>query len=249
MNSTAHERVVPLSMATAEAPARGAATPDRALAENRLLTGDTTRQITNAYNTVRARVLAHVERTDNRRVAVVSPVTGDGKSLSAANLAISIARDFAHSAALLDFDLHRPSLGGLFQLEVDRGVDDFLVGEDLPLSRIGQSTAFDGLTVYPVRRPRARASELVAGDRAAALIADITQTDPSRIVVIDLPPLLATPDAQLTATRCGGVLLVVRDGHTPTDSIERALELLREHTVVGAMLNESDDVATHYYAY
>jgi Mrp family chromosome partitioning ATPase len=57
----------------------------------------------------------------------VSPVSSDGKSLTAANVAISLARDLSHTAALVDYDLHRPSVADLFGVSVSCGVDDFLV--------------------------------------------------------------------------------------------------------------------------
>lgn len=249
MSASVSDRVTPLPVATRSAPPRASTSDSEALAEKRLLTISAPNQVKNAYNTVRARVLSHVAATGDRRVAVVSPVSGDGKSLTAANVAISVARDLSFDAALLDFDLHRPSVASLFDLEVTKGVDDFLAGEALALDQLGYATPFHGLTVFPVRRPRARASELVASERAIKLVDELIAADPNRVLLIDLPPLLATPDAQLLASRCGGALMVVRDGQTPGDTIVRAVELLSDVPIVGAVLNQSDDVATHYYAY
>ena len=249
MTLPADDRVVPLKVASPAVEADDQGVSDPALAERRLLTSAATKDMVNAYNTVRARVFSHVESTGDRRLAVASPVASDGKSLTAANLAISIARDLSHTAALIDFDLHRPSLATLFGLNVERGVDDYLAGQDLALDELGHATPYDGLTVYPVRRARARASEFVATERASKLVDAIAQQSPSTVVLIDLPPLLATPDAQLVACRSGGVLLVVRDGHTPAEMIQRAVELIDDTVLVGAVLNESDDVANHYYAY
>ncbi|MEO1575877.1 MAG: CpsD/CapB family tyrosine-protein kinase [Pseudomonadota bacterium] len=249
MTQMAKERVVPLKVASSAADEDPQDVQDDALAERRLLTARSGKDMINAYNTVRARVFSHVQATGDRRLAVVSPVASDGKSLTAANLAISIARDLSHDAALVDFDLHRPSLADLFGLSVTRGVDDYLTGRETSPDALGHDTAFDGLTVYPVRRARARASELVATKRAETLIDSLAAATPSTVVVIDLPPLLATPDAQLLSQRAGGVLLVLRDGHTPADMIERAVELLDGSALVGAVLNESNDVANNYYAY
>lgn len=249
MTQMAEDRVVPLKVAPSAADEDPQEVQDDALSERRLLTATAGKDTINAYNTVRARIFSHVSATGDRRLAVVSPVASDGKSLTAANLAISIARDLTHDAALIDFDLHRPSLAALFGLSVTQGVDDYLVGREASLDALGHATPFEGLTVYPVRRARTRASELVASARAETLIDGIASASASTVVVIDLPPLLATPDAQLLAHRAGGVLLVVRDGHTPADMIERAVELLDGTTLVGAVLNESDDVANNYYAY
>lgn len=248
MNMTAKDRVVPLN-ATPATETDPVDVQDDALFERRLLTAKASKDTINAYNTVRARVFSHIRSTGDRRLAVVSPVASDGKSLTAANLAISIARDLSHKAALVDFDLHRPSLAALFGLSVDQGVDDYLVGQTGNIEALGHATAFEGLTLYPVRRARTRASELIATQSAEKLIDGIAAQSPSTVVVIDLPPLLATPDAQLLAQRAGGVLLVVRDGHTPAAMIERAVELLDGTAIVGAVLNESDDVANNYYAY
>lgn len=242
----ADQRIVPLNPPP---PVDDDGVFDSTLSERRLLTSASAKDMVNAYNTVRARVLAHIDASSDARIAVVSPVSSDGKSLTAANVAISISRDLSHCAALVDFDLHRPSLAELFDLDVDRGVDDYLLGQDIDLAALGKRTAYEGLTVFPVRRPRARASELVATERADALLTAIGQRDPSTVVIVDLPPLLATPDARLTATRCGGALMIIRDGHTPADMIERAIELLDGATLIGAVLNESDDVANSYYAY
>ncbi|MEL7449126.1 MAG: CpsD/CapB family tyrosine-protein kinase [Pseudomonadota bacterium] len=253
-HANADRTVVPLRDASEDPAASGsspgvAAPSMAALAERRLMTPDSARDVTNAYNTIRATALQRLGDLQANSLAVVSPISGDGKSLTAANLAISVAREEGRSAVLVDLDLHRPSLARLFAAAPLHGVDDFLSGRHDDIEAMRLETGFDRLSLLPVRRARSNASELVASERAADMLTRLCQPDPSRLVIVDLPPLLATPDARLMVERCGASLLVVRDGHTPAPMLTRAAEILDGHPIAGVVLNNSRDESNQYYNY
>ena len=90
-------------------------------------------------------------------------------------------------------------------------------------------------------------SELVATQRMADLVQELRVRYVNRIVIFDLPPVLLADDALAFAPLVQAGLFVVAEGQTVRDDITRSMELLRELTIVGTVLNRSNDGAGAYY--
>ena len=191
---------------------------DAVLENSRLLYSGADKSLVNACNIVRQKVLRRLKNTDNKTVGVVSPVVGDGKSLVAMNLALSIARQPHSDVVLVELDLHKPKLAQTLDMRVERGCDDFLSDNEVSLEECLVDPGIANLHVLPVRRARHSASELIAGDRLPELLQLLRNPNYQRIVIFDLPPLFATPDATTVLEMCGTSLFVARDGHTPSDT-------------------------------
>lgn len=195
-----------------------------------------------------------ISRAENgravRAIIVTSPAKGDGKSLTAANLALTMAQEYQHRVLLLDADLRRPTLHQLFGISEAPGLTDVLMGaatlEDavVPLEE-------HHLTVLPSGVPATHPAELL-GSAAMRRTLDTVRTRFDR-VVLDMPPVSPLADVQIVSAMADAVLLVVRAGVTQKPAIERALAGLDAGKVMGLVLNEagSDGTAEGYggYAY
>ncbi len=181
-----------------------------------------------------------------RSIAVLSPAEDDGKTTTAVNLAISLANDRRHTVLLVDCDLRRPAIAGVFGIKPQYGIDDVLRGE----ASIGQCLyhpePFERLVVFPARAALANSSESLAGPQGRALVTELRGRYPERIIVFDLPPVLGADDALafLPQVECG--LVVVAERSTRRDELLRCMELLRSTPIVGTVLNKALEARSGY---
>lgn len=170
-----------------------------------------------------------------RAIVVTSPLPGDGKSTLAGNLAVSLAAAGRH-VILVDADLRRPMIAGLFGLPEGAGLTDLLAGRaevaDIA-HKVGQSR---NLAVITSGRIPPNPSELLGSNRMRDLIQTLSE---HAFVIIDSPPLLPVTDAAVLATSADGALIVVTAGKTTYDMLHRANENLGKANArtLGIVLN------------
>jgi receptor protein-tyrosine kinase len=179
--------------------------------------------------------LAHLRSERGiRTILVTSSSSGEGKSFTAANLALAEAQLDDNPTILCDFDMRRPSLHRTFQLDRGPGVSDYLLGRaelTAVIQRIGDSNLFlltaGTLVINPL--------ELLHLDRTRLLLE--TLAFPFRRVILDSPPLLAASDASLLAALADGTLLVARMGATRVDAMGHAIQSLGQSNILGIVAN------------
>lgn len=216
--------------------------------ENRLITDDPESiQLADAFRILRTRVYQRMSAINARTLAITSPNMNEGKSVVAANLAISLTQFAEHTVLLVDVDLRRPSLHKTFGIEPKPGLSDYLV-DDTPLSECLVSPDVGGLVVLPAGSPLARSSEALSSTRMAALADELKNRYPDRIVLYDLPPLLPTDDALVFLPFADAALLVIEEGRTRAPEIERAVDMLESCHLLGTVLNKSTS-SDKSYAY
>jgi len=190
------------------------------------------------FRTLRGRIDALATQRPVHSVAVISPNPGEGKTTAAINLAAVTAMGVGQRVVLVDCDLRQPSVAGVLGIEPLNGVSEILSG-DASIDEAIIRMEDPGFDVIAVRSLPANPSELLASERMAQLIEDLGQRYDR--VVVDTPAALGLPDVKALAEICDGLLVVVRAGRTPSESIEMVLELVDRRRVLGLMLN--DDVS------
>ena len=172
-----------------------------------------------------------------RRVLLVtSPAKGDGKSITAANLALTMAQEFNRKVVLVDADLRRPTVQALFGIPDQPGLVDVL-GGCASLEDALVLLPDVHLAVLPAGLAPAQPAELL-GSAAMRRTLEALRSRFDRVIV-DVPPVLPLADVGVLAPQCDGVLLVVRAGATPKPLIERALNTFDAERLLGVVLNES----------
>lgn len=181
-------------------------------------------------------------------VMVTSAISGEGKSLTITNLALTLTRSYERRVLLVDADLRRPTLHRIFGLNRVRGVNEYV--------RSAGSTVIDLVPVSP------RLFLLPAGEPEADPIGALTSETLERIVksgrdmfdwvLIDTPPIGLLPDAGLIAPHADGALLVVRAAHSPHELIKHAVDTLGRERILGVVFNGADISRRYggdYYGY
>lgn len=227
-------------------PAREVPISAGVLRANRLVSADIEDHRADVFRMLRTRVLQRLEATGKNTLAVCSGNAGEGKTLVACNLAISLARHIRHSVLLADLDLRSPGVHKCFGLPTNPGLVDILKGRN-SLSECLVSPGIPRLALLPQYGPVQNSSELLAEPRMASLAMELKRQDPHRIVIYDLPPLLLADDPLVCLRYADAMLLVIQEGRTKRSAVERSVELVGDTEILGIVLNDSRYVRTRYY--
>jgi capsular exopolysaccharide synthesis family protein len=213
---------------------------DNVLRENRILTGLEPGAFSDAYNLLRTQVLQRFKENNWNVLAVTSPGRGAGKTLTAINLAISIAREVDYTVLLVDANLRHPWMLEHFGLEKRAGLSDYLL-HDTPISELlVKSSRVEHLMLLPGGEPISNSAEMLNSPKMVQLVKDMKSSYHSRIIIFDLPPVLTSADALAFSPYVDAALLVVEEGVTEKQDLERAVELLNATNIVGTVLNKAE---------
>ena len=188
------------------------------------------------YRQLRTR-LSHAEGASTlRTVLITSPQKGEGKSVTAANLALTMAQELQRRVILVEADLRKPSLQNLFGLPPGPGLAEYLSGA-VELKDVMRFLPDHNLTVIHAGSAPTNPAELL-GSTAMRRLLDQLRTRFDR-VLLDTPPVLPLADVAVLAPLVDGTLMVVRAGVTPKPAIENALRAFDSSRLLGVVLNES----------
>jgi len=206
---------------------------------------------TEEFRSLRTRInhLQSMQRLHTLVVTSASPA--EGKSFTAANLAIVESHLQGNFTVLCDFDFRRPIVHSLFRIDRSPGLTDYLQGK-ATLAEIIRRIAGTNLFLIPAGSAVLNPLELLNLKEVKVLLDRL----PSMFnwIVLDSPPLLFAADANLLATLCDGTLLVVRLGQTTIDAVSRALTGMSHNNVIGVVANaakrgELYSKYTYYHSY
>lgn len=170
------------------------------------------------------------------RLLVTSAGQGEGKSTTAANLAVAFGQA-GKRVILLDADLRRSHLHRLFDLRNSRGLTSLLVNHEATAAAALRSTAFPTVRLVPAGAAPPNAAELVASERMRAVLEDLAGL--ADIVIVDSPPVLGVSDPVILAAAGGAALLVAQAGVTRPRSLLRARDALlkTDAVLLGVVVN------------
>jgi Mrp family chromosome partitioning ATPase len=195
---------------------------------------------------LRTRVLQRTRSNRWTTIGVTSPGPGEGKSVTALNLAVAIAREGNSNVFLIDLDMRNPKMCAYLGAVPPREINDCLAGDARPQDVLF-SIGVDHLSLAGTLTPTDEASELLATGRVEELFQYIRGIAPEPLILVDLPPLLSTDDAIIIAPKVDAVLLVLAEGKSKRDGAAKALDLLAEFKLAGIVLNRSHSVVGDYY--
>lgn len=216
------------------------------LRRNRILTGREHDDATSAYKILRTQVLQRLAASGGSTLAVTSPGTGQGKTLTAINLAMSLAAKMDYTVLLVDLDMRRPSIHRYMGLTVEHGIAELLTGE-ATITQVLVNPGIDRMVVLPGRDRVHNSSELLASPRMSRLLTDLKTRYRSRLVIFDLPPVLIGDDALAIAPQMDAVLMVLDEGRTKKNEVIRAMQILKSSNVIGTALNRSRETSRDFY--
>ena len=190
------------------------------------------------YRKLRARIFQVTEKDFLNTLMVTSSQAGEGKTVTAINLAVAIAHEIDHTVLLIDADLRKPSVHKYLGLNPKYGLSDYLENRrDLSLSDIMIKTGIGKLVVMPAGNPPEKPAELISSDRMRLLIREIKHRYRDRYIIFDSSPLLMTADSLSLCDYMDGILFVVQAATTPKKAVKQALSSIRGYNILGTVFN------------
>lgn len=211
---------------------------EKTLQQQRVVAGFFDDSRAEAYRQLRSQVLDKLNQNNWNTLAITSPNEQAGKTHTAVNLAISIAKEVNQTVMLVDLDIRKPNVHERFGVTVEKGIVDCLEDGE-PVANIMFNPGIPRLVVVPGRALGYHSSELLSSPEMAAFLADIRSRYQSRIIIFDLPPLLRNDDALVFTPNADACLLVIEDGATSREDISRSMQLLGRSNLIGTVLNKA----------
>ena len=199
------------------------------------------------FRALRTRILQAGERLQMRAFVVTSSGVGEGKTLTALNLAWMLAQSEGVRALIIDSDLRQPCATDYLGIDMSVGLSEVLDGQ-LSLQQAVVRLDPAGLYLLPGGRAREDVAEMLSGPTFARVIAEARRL--FDYIIIDAPPLGIFTDANVLISRADAALLVVRAGKTRYSHIDKLLEQLPRERVLGVILNRAEDQpdsSSYYY--
>ncbi len=240
----------------ADAAAHGAPLPMPAncklnpthLETTRIVAFDGENPQTSAYDMLRTRIMQKMRFAGWHTLGVTSPRAGCGKTVTAINLAFSLARQPDQTIILADLDFRKPNVSRYLGFDADRDVHSVLNGDaELTASFSRPDLGGPGLRILANSAPVMDPSIIVHSQRMKKLMKSMKDASGSGFVIADLPPVLAADDVIALLPQLDCILLIVAAGETTPAEIEECDRLLSAANSVDIALNKSDEADHSYY--
>lgn len=222
--------------------------PADVLEYHRIVSGLQDRALMAPYKMLRTQVLQRMQQSQWTTLAVTGPRENVGKTLTAVNLAVSLASSSNHAVFLVELDLRRPSIHTVFGYQPEYGIAEHLL-DSIPIEKVAFSPGVERLTVIPGTRALEHSSELLSSPAMQQFVEQLKGRDARRLCIFDLPPVLMSDDVLAFSPLVDALLLVVEDGKTTREDLNRSLELIADLHLIGTVLNKSEDVIKSDYSY
>ncbi|MEK6758797.1 MAG: XrtA-associated tyrosine autokinase [Deltaproteobacteria bacterium] len=209
-------------------------------------------EIAEEYRKLKSIIVRYSKNEGFRNTFVVTSSLGmEGKSLTALNIAVTMAQEYDHTVLLVDADIRKPSIASYLGIEAARGVTDCLIdGVDLGDAII--KTDIGKLSFLPAGKRVDNPVELLSSQKMKNIITEIKTRYSNRYIIIDTPPILPFAETRTLSLLADGVVFVVRESCASESNIKEAFELLGGSNLLGVVYNAATvgpGRSNHYYGY
>lgn len=209
------------------------------LEANRVISAFMDQKLLDTYNLLRTQLLSKTREQGWNTIMVTSATPKEGKTTTAVNLGLSIARDVMQTTLVVDANLRTPRLEKILDLQCNQGLADYLM-DGTDLSELLVSPNQDKFVVLPAGRPLVETTDILGSPRMKELVQELKGRYIDRYIIFDCPHILDMPDSLIFSSYVSAILLVVEAGKTPRDKIKRALDTLKNSNVVGLVINKTN---------
>ncbi len=202
-------------------------------------------RMTDRMKTLRVQIMNRFKQTGGNSLLITSANPGEGKTFMAINLGISIAQEMDRTVLIVDADLRRPDRRhsnfsrDFFGIDMERGLSDYLNGS-AEIEELLINPGIEKLTILPAGQAVSNSAEHLNSPRMVALIKEMRERYcDDRVIIFDSPALLTASDPLVLARNVDAVLLVVEAERTAPADVQRCMELLKDCSLMGTVLNKA----------
>ena len=194
-----------------------------------------------AYKVLRTQIRQRTKEQGMNTIMVTSVKPGEGKTVTAINLALTFAREYHQTVLLVDCDLKKQDIHRYLGFASDRGLIDYLE-YDMPLKDFIIWPGIEKLTLISGGRVVSDSSELLGSPKMKELLEDMKTRYNDRYVILDVPAVIDGADAMVFAPLVDGIIMVVEKGATSLSDVKKAVELMPREKFLGFVLNDRTGV-------
>ncbi len=201
------------------------------------------------YKVLRQQILRITEDLGGNAIMVTSTLPGEGKTLTAINLAVTFAREYEQTVLLVDCDLRKQNIHEVLGYESDKGLVNYLLNE-CEITDLIVWPSIEKLTIISGGKTIGESSEVLGSPLMKELVSDMKSRYPDRYVIFDVPPVFAGVDTMIFANLVDHILVVVEADKTPMPELKMALDMLPKEKIRGLILNQQktpDTPMSKYY--
>ena len=207
--------------------------------ENRILSAMAHSQYADAFKILSTQVMQRMVENHWNSLIVTSVGADEGKTTTAINLGISIAREIEYSVLLVDGNLRKPELHNYFGIKPEVGLSDYLTS-DLDLADVlVRPNDIDHFVLLPGGQSLLNSTEMLGSPKMCTLAEELKSRYPKRIIIFDMPPVLNVADTVSFAPCVDSALLVVEDDVTKETELQQAIDLMSVTNIIGTVLNKA----------
>ena len=202
------------------------------------------------YRKLKSRIIQLTKKGNANTFMVTSSISGEGKSVTSLNLAMSLAHEHECPVLLVDADLRKPSLCRYLGMKPEVGLADCLM-DDMPFDDGLIKTGIGDLSLLPAGKRVINPVELFSSDKMKDLVDQLKVRYAGGFVVFDTTPVLPFAEASILGTLVDGVVFIVREGGAPLLSVAESLESLNKTNILGLVFNSATHIGggSGYYGY
>lgn len=200
------------------------------------------------YKVIRTQIIQRMQEKNLNTLLIISALPGEGKTLTAINLAITFAKEIRHSVLLVDGDLRRQDIHKYLGYESKEGLASYLV-HGIPPQELIVWPGIEKLSIISGGRTVQDSTELLGSPKMKTLVSEMKSRYENRYIILESPPILSCPDTAAFAPLVDAIVMVVEEGRTSMEEVKKSLELLPKEKFLGFILNKRKERMREYASY
>ncbi len=192
--------------------------------------------VAESFRKLRTKILYPETGPPPRSMMMLSSDPQEGKSFVCGNLGVSLANSVEHQALMVDCDLRRSSLQGLFGLQGRKGLTNYLRDGD-SLSSLIVKTGYPKLSIIPAGPSPDNPAELISSEVMSAMIKELTYRYDDRLLLLDTPAFHAASETLVLSQLVDKIILVVRWGKPGRENVKKMIDLVGREKIIGIVFN------------
>lgn len=207
--------------------------------DNRIISAMEHSEYADAFKILSTQVVQRMTENQWNTLAITSVGDGEGKTTTAINLGLSIAKEIEYTVLLVDGNLRKPELHNYFGVKPEHGLGDYL-SKDIDIEEtLIRLENVEHFIILPGGKPLLHSTELLGSPKMCSLVEELKDRYPKRIIIFDMPPILSTADTVSFAPCVDCALIVVEDDVTKQSELTQAVDLMSVTNIVGTVLNKA----------
>ena len=197
------------------------------------------------YRSLRTKVIKTARLPDKNTIMITSSSSGEGKTITAINLSLTIARGVHENVLLIDCDLRRPDIHKKLGFTAEYGLSHYLKGQ-VELAAVIHKTNIPKLSIIPAGESLSTSPESLASDRMVKLIRETKSRYADRYIIFDSPPVMPVTDSSVLVEYIDWAIFVIQASHTPRKTVASAISLFNREKILGIVMNDMTVMPREY---